>query len=232
MYPPLIERLPANASARWELVDSLARRWFESEGRGYPESALSTAEARLGIALPDALRTWYLKSAAAHDVWSLQDQLLPPERLELSDNLLLFLAENQWTAEWGVSLEHLDQSDPPVTIVIDGERHTDSRSVSEFALQFLIANMKWSPALAAAANGQATEAALRHIQEAIPQLPFPEWHWPAYPTRLFAASDLVVETDADTWIWIASRQTPLFEELTAELESAGMIWESGGRRDR
>jgi hypothetical protein len=79
------------------------------------------------------------------------------------------------------------------------------------------------------ANGQATDEALVAITWNYTRLDFPDLHWPPYPTRLYGGRDSVIETDADTWIWISGRGEDSFRSAAELMVSNGVELEQISR---
>jgi hypothetical protein len=112
-----------NRGAAWEFISDFAREWAQplADGDGCTEAELAEAEARLGLALPAALREAYLLLGRREDLTSNHDVLLDPGRLCVDDRkqALVFRHENQMCAAWGVLLSDLTQADPPVYELLD-----------------------------------------------------------------------------------------------------------------
>jgi hypothetical protein len=106
--------------------------------RGVGAGQLDAAERRLGLKLPRALRTYYLKTGATRALHQRHNRLLSPRQLRVADDHLVFYEENQNVVEWGIRVRDLKRADPPVR---QGQQHDDHwhwypefKSVSEFAL--------------------------------------------------------------------------------------------------
>ncbi|MFI9161784.1 SMI1/KNR4 family protein [Kitasatospora aureofaciens] len=99
----------------WALVRGFAAYWGEplTPEDGFTEADLDAAEQRLGLRLPVALREAYRLFGRRADLTSSQDVLLTPDELHLLDGALVYRAENQGCAHWGVLLDDLAQEDPP-----------------------------------------------------------------------------------------------------------------------
>jgi hypothetical protein len=228
--------LPATREARWALLEAVLERWFPgATPSGVASSDLDLAERRLALRLPVALREWYELHGARADVWSLQDRLFMPDQLRLEDGVLTFAIESQGVVRWGIRLDDLDVDDPPV-VVSDPDRRgywsEESDATSSFAIQYALLNAKWSDAVTHHANGQATDEALDAIARCHPRLPFPDMHWPGWPTRFYGGDDVLVETVADTWIWISARTEQALEAIDAQMRDAGVVWEHISRPSR
>lgn len=225
--------LPVERSARWNILDRFLGQWWQAPpaGQGGVSALdLTRAEKRLGLVLPPAFCEWYACCGARQDVWSVQDSLFTPRELRLDRDVLLFAAENRGVVGWGIRLEDLGADDPPVVVSDHKGGHTwfiESPTTSGFALQFAVLNVKRSPGARYSANGQAVIDALLAIDDSYPRLPFPELHWPSWPTRLYGDDDIVIETQAETWIWASARSREALSRVDALVRRAGMnAWES------
>ncbi|MFG2910526.1 SMI1/KNR4 family protein [Kitasatospora sp. NPDC048286] len=105
----------------WALVRAFAAYWGEplGPGDGFTDAELDAAELRLGLRLPVALREAYRLFGRRADLTSSQDVLLTPTELYVLDGALVYRAENQGCAHWGVLLDDLDREDPPTVGRLD-----------------------------------------------------------------------------------------------------------------
>ncbi|MFI2607514.1 SMI1/KNR4 family protein [Kitasatospora sp. NPDC018619] len=110
----MAESVRSRAGA-WALVRGLAAYWGEPLGPddGFTDAELDAAERRLGLRLPVALREAYRLFGRRADLTSSHDVLLTPDELYVLDGALVYRAENQGCAHWGVRLEDLGLADPP-----------------------------------------------------------------------------------------------------------------------
>ena len=88
-----------------------------SAAHGYPLRAIEAAEARLGFAIPEALRDYYL-SVGRHELNRVHNRLWSPDDLEVSHGRLVFLEENQCVVYWGVR-SRTTAADPVVSQTMD-----------------------------------------------------------------------------------------------------------------
>ncbi|MFJ9697630.1 SMI1/KNR4 family protein [Kitasatospora sp. NPDC101183] len=102
----------------WALVEGFAAHWGQplGPGAGFTDAELDAAETRLGLRLPAALREAYRLFGRRADLTSNQDVLLTPDELYVLDGALVYRAENQGCAHWGVLLEELGREDPPTVV--------------------------------------------------------------------------------------------------------------------
>jgi hypothetical protein len=115
-----------------------------------------------------------------------------------------------------------------------GQWLTENASMSEFALQMLVFSAKWSSGNKYWANGGADEATIRLIEGNYPRLAFPDWHWPAYPTRSYGTEDIIIETNGDgenTWLWVWSKSERAFRGFERLLDGIGLKWEASSDSD-
>jgi hypothetical protein len=231
---PILHALPEDRDQRWELMRGFFAHWYTpiAQGQGYSDHDLATAERRLGFGLPAALCEWYRLAGRRGDVWSTQDVLLAPEKLHVVSEVLVFYHENQCAVRWGVPVSMMNQDDPPV-VIEDYESNrrwiNENRSVSEFALQMLLFAVKSWDHNACWANGAGNDSALRCIEQSYPRLPFPDWHWPSYPTRLFGSDNIIIETNGcagDSWIWVNTKSDEAFRNFERLMSETELEWEA------
>ncbi|MFJ7243356.1 SMI1/KNR4 family protein [Kitasatospora sp. NPDC098652] len=112
---------PDGRAGAWALVRGFAGYWGEPLGSrdGFTEAELDAAEQRLGLRLPVALREAYRLFGRRADLTSSQDVLLTPDELHVLDGALVYRAENQGCAHWGVLLADLALEDPPTVGRLD-----------------------------------------------------------------------------------------------------------------
>jgi hypothetical protein len=222
--------LPDVRDERWSLLESFLGVWFPGwTGRsGVAAAEIDLAAQRLGLPMPVALREFYQRYAAAHQVWSRQDPLLMPEEWLIRDGVLFLISENQGVVHWGIRVADLSLDDPPVVVSDpqDGPAwFTQSESLSSFFIAFAAQCAKWVDGLAASANGTGEQAAFEAVARRYSRMPFHDMHWPSHPTRFFGDDDLIVETNGADWIWASARTRAAFDELDALLRDTGFEWE-------
>ncbi len=83
-------------------------------GDGYEESVIAAAEDRLGMHLPDPLRSFYQSWGKRKDMTRLNHPLLGPAEWILRPDALIFCVENQGTSYWAIHSEDLEKANPPV----------------------------------------------------------------------------------------------------------------------
>ncbi len=217
-----------DGTSRWTLLASFVEAWNDAlrHGDGVPAEALDRAEHRLGIAIPKALRHWYLLAGRRADLNAVQDDLLTPERLQLDDNALVFYAENQWVVLWGIRRGDLDLDDPPVVIsdqVSIGHKVwlPEAHRLSDFALAMVIRQTLFRPcsALALCDPAQLHENVLADLAP----LPFEPSHWPAFPTTLYAGEDAIAMA-CPGMVHVATRDEPTLDSLLSH-SPPGLEWE-------
>ena len=225
--PSLFAVIPESRPERWELLREFVNEWYPplKPSDGDTADALDAAESRLGVPLPQALREWYEIAGRREDIWSQQDLLYPPERLEIEDDRLIFYVENQAVVQWGIRVSDLPLDDPPVFVSsIDecGVWIEENETTSMFALQMLLFCVKFAKCNPGWGNGCLNEAAIKAIESHYPRLPLAEWYWTG-PTRFYGHRDLVVEI-ADNWLCVSGRTETAFRELVDLMDTADMDW--------
>jgi hypothetical protein len=228
--PVLPACLPPSREERWALLDAFLAAWFPESPTptGLDFADLETAERRLALRFPPALREWYGLYGARTDVWSLQDELWLPRRIRVEEDVLTFCTENQGVVRWGIRVDDLHLEDPPVLVSepgATGQWIVESESTTAFALQFAVRNAKWSRRVRHRANGEATQPAIQAIERIYRRLPFPDAHWPVFPTRFYAGEDVLIEVNAETWLWVTALSRAALDRVDSVVRAAGGSWE-------
>lgn len=231
---PLAE-IPIDRTARWALLREFASQWYPAIESldGFSADELNLAVSRLGIPLPAAFREWYALSGRRNDIWSLQDHLLPPDKLRLNSDHLTFLIENQHVVEWGVRVDDLTIDDPPVyvtTVDAPSVWLQENDSLSEFAIQMLAYCLKWSGKRRWWANAYVMPDVLKRVATNYPRLPLTEWNWPA-ATRFYGYRDIIAEVETEAgddhaWLYVATRTARAAESFKENLGDQNIEWNS------
>lgn len=193
-------------SGAWNFIQGFAAHWASAleSGDGWTEADLATAEERLGLRLPAALREAYLLFGRRRDLTSNHDELLGPAELYVDDakEALVFRHENQGAASWGILLDSLPDDDPAVFIRSDLADKTAERWESWLErLSLCFVEIVLSESVQAEEEScdflDPDEDSIELLEENCVQLPFP-----AYPlgeedhaTRWFLAQDALLRDD-------------------------------------
>lgn len=229
--PSPFQIIPEGRAERWDRLREFADQWYPplTPADGDPAEVLDSAESRLAVALPPALREWYGIAGRRQDIWSRQDTFLRPEDLGVEEDHLVFSVENQAVVRWGLRVADLSSEDPPVFVSSMDEPGAwieESDSISLFAIQTIISCIKWSRNNRCLAIGCATDSAIESLESHYPRLPLREWHWPG-PTRYYGHRDLVAGIDGgEDRLWVATRTEAAFLEFDRLMTSSGVRWES------
>ena len=108
---------------------------------GVAEQRLKQAEKRLGIALPAAMRDYYVVAGAAIENRE-HNQLYTPEELVVEEGRLLFMEENQAVVHWGVPLRSKRRADPEVWQRVNGDKAEWYSEHMAFSV-FIVKNLAW-----------------------------------------------------------------------------------------
>jgi hypothetical protein len=83
---------------------------------GVPATELDAAARRLGVALPAALQTLYLRTGRNVRLHQSHDHLVAPVDLTVEVDHLMFYRESQSVCVWGIPLDAVLMDDPPVDV--------------------------------------------------------------------------------------------------------------------
>jgi hypothetical protein len=99
-----------------EPLEMIVTSAFPGQSLGLTPEPIAAAEARLGFALPEPLRDLYSVAGGSRDLLNADYRFLPPEKLWVDDDHLIFCGENQGLESFGISLEplHAGRPNPPV----------------------------------------------------------------------------------------------------------------------
>jgi hypothetical protein len=115
-------------TARFGLVARavLGRDLLPSDGT--PEQRIRAAEERLRIALPAAIREYFLAAGEADRLNRAYSILFRPEELRIEQNYLIFMEENQGVVHWGIALSALPHPDRTVWQRVNSDSPSSTRS--------------------------------------------------------------------------------------------------------
>jgi len=197
MKPSPFIDLSADRNKRWELLRTEIERWFDSLAQtdGYVAVDFGSISETLGLTVPQALLEWYAISGRREDIWSVQDELLPPDRLTVVDDYLVFCVENQAVVSWGIPVDRMADLDPPVYVQSVDEPSSwllEEDTLSLFALRWFVYCLKWS-ARHYWMCGYFPSHAIQEMASRFPRLPFRETPWPG--SRFYGYKDAIMEFD-------------------------------------
>ena len=78
------------------------------------EEVVTANERRLGVRLPETLRTSYTLAGNMGQLNSAYNHLLPPAQWKIARRVLVFLSENQGVVKWGVAASRAHRIDAAV----------------------------------------------------------------------------------------------------------------------
>lgn len=213
-------------AAAWRFIEGFAEHWVAplQPGDGCHAGDLDAAEARLGFPLPAALREGYALFGGREDLTSNHDTLLDPEELYVHDGVLVFRAENQGAAHWGVPV--CDEPDPPVLVrpdLADEDAEEWEPWLDRFSLacvEIVLSESLRSEELADSRDPEEDDPELLATHYARLALPdYPTGQVP--PIRWFTGPGVILRDDAGSWLTARGR-TP--EALEAAREALPGDW--------
>jgi hypothetical protein len=188
-------------------------------GDGYPDDEIHEAQERLDVVIPGGLRRLYETLGQRGDLVRAQDRLLTPDELSIdpTGSVLQWRVENQACAWWGIPLDSLTDTDPPVLIRAVTGRDDEPRWHPYLdRLSLAIVEMLLSESLFAGHDGmfddnrELDEDSLRALESQFVRLPIPDcpmWTDPysGVVWRWFAGPGVVLREDASTWVWVLTQ---------------------------
>ncbi|MER7178114.1 hypothetical protein ABT404_01210 [Streptomyces hyaluromycini] len=226
-----LDVLPEDPRRMLELLTEVVSAWRGGLGepKGCTPEELVAAEDLIGTRIPDPLRSFLALYGHREDLMGFQDPLLLPGGMWMEGgDVLVFQEENQKCALWGISIEALNELDPPVLCknVNDGDGdwlpYQDRLSVHllETALNELMTS---------SGNSMFREAdaeAVRVLSASLTRIGIPEHVFWAEPegsvVKWLASADFLVRVDGDSMIWASA---PLGQEVQGVLDVVSSGWE-------
>ena len=218
----------------WRFIRGFAASWRTPlrEDDGVAETELDAAETRLGLRLPSALREAYRLFGLRTDLTSNQDVLFGPERLTLDDDgqALVFRAENQAVAHWGVPVAELERADPPVVVRARLADRSAERwepwldRFSSACVEIVLSESLFvSEELGDNRALEDGEAGL--LEDRYTRLALPEYPARTPGARWFAGPDVIIRDDERTWMWARGRTPEAIDTVRADLPGDWMMTE-------
>ena len=221
--------------ASWRHVAGLLSDWYgDWSAPTTKPGELDGAEARLGFALPAALRELYERFGQRTDAWNVQDVLSAPHELCVDQGHLVIACENQGVHRWAIPLAALHEPDPAVVLLADDEQNLlqAAPSIGDLEVWWLLLGVKSSPRTLFRAYGVAAqESVCAAIVDHLPRLPVPDIPWYCEPVRLYGDADLVVEMQEGLCVWATALDSRPFERVLELAKVAGLEWEQVERPD-
>jgi len=228
--------IPHTRESRWRLIEEVIAQWYPAgSGQAVPSGNAPPSPPETHCA---GLQEWYAFVRRQPGIWCRQDSLFCCHFYERNKDYLIIGVENQACALWGVRRDELSFVDPPVYLdpAANGCWLLESPTVSEFAVTWLAASIKWSDHNRCWANGPASESALQIVTSHYSRLGLADWHCPQFPTRFYGTTDLLLEIHCeanDKWFWLATRTEEAFRQFLSrtadevEWEASSDEWPAG-----
>lgn len=127
---------------------------------------IEDAERRLRVVLPGALKDYYLFAGREKRINQFHNRLLPPEKLFIDSERVVFMEENQWAVFWGVPALREAKADAAVFQGVNRrdkaiEWHPEHDSCSIFLDVMAVWHASFGGAAAHTAVGYVDEGAAR-----------------------------------------------------------------------
>jgi hypothetical protein len=131
-----------------EPLEMMVATAFPGQRLGLALEPLAAAEARLGLALPEPLKDFYSVAGGSRDLLNADYRFLPPEKLRLDDEHLIFCGENQGLESFGISLEPLRAGRPNPPVRVRSEKTPQWTVEAGKLTAFLLGMTAWNVVLA------------------------------------------------------------------------------------
>ena len=228
-----------DAAGAWSFIEGFTSHWSQplSYGDGCDEVEIRSAEQRLGITLPQALRDGYrLCGRREYHLYGppvtvrQNDRLLGPEelRLDAEPAVLVFRFDGEYPMEWAARLT--GEPDPPVVYREPGSAagwQAFLPSVSWAWVEMVLAESVFSDDLGddrELERGDIARLEQEFSRLAIPD--YPLWAVPGGITRWFGGQDVILREDAGIWLSARCRTTAALARLHAAMPGD---WRNPGR---
>lgn len=221
----------ASGPAVEDFISRFTAEWLTplSVGDGYTETELATAEARIGVRVPSALRTAYRLFGCRDDLVRSQDHLMDPSNLRLDDEhgVLVFRTENQNVTSWGVRLDTLHMEDPPVLFRVDdpgtGERgwrrFLDRLSLG--CVEMVLSEWMLGGEIDLGDNRELDDSTVIALERGFGRLGLPDYPlWAAPdgpPVRWFGDTDVLLRDDGRQWLWVRAKTREALDRVRRAL---------------
>jgi len=108
--------MPPNAEETWDRLNTFVSAWWPVAGasEGTRSVELDRAEARLGVALPVAVRNAYCFFGRYPEITLGHVNLVKPDALAFRDEVLVLCVDDDEIRRWGVCRADLSRDDPPI----------------------------------------------------------------------------------------------------------------------
>lgn len=186
-----------DSDSRFSLIEELETEWRSplTAKDGYSDSEIEAASRKLGIRFPATLRNFY-RHFGRRFVKNCQDNLVELTDLSIREDKLVIYSENQGVCWWTIRCADLASDDPPVFYERDDECVQENPELSEFLLQSAISEYKWFDE--SVWGGEISPEALERLKGEAKRLPFPDSHWPIYPTSLWQCGNVLIQISVES----------------------------------
>lgn len=214
----------------WRVLSRFAADWRMPlrPGDGCDASDLGKAEERLGLRLPAALREAHLLLGRRDDLCRNQDRFLPAGELYVREGALVYAAENQGCALWGVRLDDLGAADPPAVVRPD-LADTSAQGWEPWAdrLSAALIELVMSETLYYG-DGLSDAGEMTGMDEdAFEPLPAVLPDSPGYRSRWLLGDDALLHVRDGSWVTVRVRSREAFDAVRASVTADWVNWLAG-----
>jgi hypothetical protein len=197
----------------WRFIREFATAWITpiTECDGVTEEELDTAEQRLGLRLPAAIREAYRLLGRRSDLTSAYGTLRPPDQLDCdpAGMVLVFRADHQDVAFFGVSLADPALDDPPTLVytpMMDKTQAAWEPFMDRFSLACVDMVLSECIEFGELSDGRyPDDGELPALVDGLARLPAPRYRGDHDIRRWYAGSDILLRDDDGEWVGVLGR---------------------------
>jgi hypothetical protein len=129
---------------------------------------------------------------------------------------LIIRYENQGCERWGICAADLERDDPPVFQF--SERVQCSPTVTAFALFVMAYEAQFADGVLWLGGQEVPRGLItREVRRRLISCKLPSTYWLMTPIKFYEATDLMLNTHRDYWVYVAARNEKALEQLSEPL---------------
>lgn len=130
-----------------EPLELIVTTAFPGTKLGLANEPLAAAEGRLSLVLPEPLKDFFAVAGASRDLLNADYRILPPEKLRVDGEHLIFCEENQGLEDFGLPLEAVRAAEPNPRVDVRPKRAPRWTVEASALSAFLLGMTAWQVVL-------------------------------------------------------------------------------------